>query len=165
MAIVTTLENFKGALLQKDPLHGVYNFLQSCMDGQYDKKSFKTNKHIDLSNGIFAILQTYSLKPFKQAFFETHKKYIDFQLTIKHNECFMIGDCKNFTIQNSYDASKDLIVYKAQKCNKILSYPSCLCIFFPNDVHAGGLNDKAFQYKKVYKVVVKVPVEIIKISL
>lgn len=162
MAIIAKLHNFKNLLSHRECLVGLYNFLQSCLDGDYSQKDFEDSKRIDLQNGIFAMLQTYSLKPHTQAFFETHRKYIDFQLTIEGSECFIVGDSKDFAVAKEYDSQRDLIVYK--KCNMyqtIVSHRSHMCVFFPYDVHAGGLQHADLNQQKVYKVVAKVPLSLL----
>lgn len=141
----------------------VCEFLESCLSGAYKKGDFKAQKRVELGNGIFAILQTYALKPKSKAFFETHRKYVDFQLTIKGAECFVVGDFRHFKIKQNYDINKDLIIYKADLgAQKIISFGANLCIFMPCDVHAGGLKHKEIKNKNVYKVVVKFPFELLK---
>lgn len=169
MAIITTLDNIKSLLLSKDELRDVYELLESCINDKYNKDKFMKNTRIDLNNGIFAILQTYKLKKRKNAFFETHKKYIDFQFTISGAECFIIGDYKNFKVKKEYDEIKDLIIYKSsKKASSIISLQSTLCIFFPTDVHAGGIYSNnlktSFKQSRVYKVVVKIPKDLINLN-
>lgn len=70
----------------------------------------------------------------------------------------MIGDSRDFEVIKSYNSEKDLIVYKSKKCtHRIISNNSCLCVFFPNDVHAGGLKHKCITNNHIYKIVAKVP--------
>ena len=65
-----------------------------------------------LEYGIRAIEQSYYLKPMKNAFFETHRAYLDFQLVISGYEYMCIGDKDTFDIKIPYDESRDLIVYE-----------------------------------------------------
>ena len=65
-----------------------------------------------LDCGIRAIEQSYYLKPMKNAFFETHRVYLDFQLVISGYEYMCIGDKDTFDIKIPYDESRDLIVYE-----------------------------------------------------
>lgn len=64
-----------------------------------------------LSQNIRAIEQTYHLKSAKNAFFETHRAFIDFQLVVEGYEYMSIGDRESFEVQIPYDERKDLIVY------------------------------------------------------
>ncbi|MDY5821445.1 MAG: YhcH/YjgK/YiaL family protein [Helicobacter sp.] len=158
MAIISKLDNCGWLFCQHEALKQLYRFFETCLQGKYKKRDYENGIRIDLDSGIFAMLQTYKLKPYKRAFFETHKEYVDFQLTIHGSECFMIGDSKDFKIIESYNAEKDLIVYKSKKStHRIISNTACLCVFFPNDVHAGGLKHKNITDNKVYKIVAKVP--------
>lgn len=158
MAIISKLNNCTWLFCQHAALKQLYVFFEACLQGEYKKQDYKNGIRIDLNCGIFAMLQTYKLKPYKHAFFETHNQYIDFQLTIHGSECFMIGDSKDFRITEAYNEARDLIVYKSNKsAHKILSNKACLCVFFPHDVHAGGLKHKHIANNRVYKVVAKVP--------
>mgnify|MGYP003370751796 FL=1 len=65
-----------------------------------------------LEYGIRAIEQSYYLKPMKNAFFETHRAYLDFQLVISGYEYMCIGDKDTFDIKIPYNESRDLIVYE-----------------------------------------------------
>lgn len=158
MAIVAKFNNCGWLFKQHNALQTLHAFFESCLHGEYKKNVYQKGKRIDLDSGIFAIMQTYRLKTYKKAFFETHKKYIDFQLTVYGSECFIIGDSNDFTIMRQYDETKDLIVYKSQKsAHRIISNSACLCVFFHNDVHAGGLQHKHIATNRVYKIVAKVP--------
>lgn len=65
-----------------------------------------------LEYGIRAIEQSYYLKPAKNAFFETHRVYLDFQLVISGYEYMCIGDKDTFDVKIPYNESRDLIVYE-----------------------------------------------------
>lgn len=174
MAIIGNFYMLKDSINRNKNLLKVSDFLESCLDFDNfkEKKSdYKENKRIDLGDGIFAILQTYTLKSKKKAFFETHRKYVDFQLTISGYECFLVGDSGDFKIKKEYDSKRDLVVYKSGgMAHRIYSAAKNLCIFMPNDVHAGGLKGDKFcsnftDSKKVYKIVVKIPIELINLTI
>ena len=65
-----------------------------------------------LEDGIRAIEQSYYLKSAQNAFFETHKAYLDFQLVISGYEYMCIGDKDTFDVKIPYNESRDLIVYE-----------------------------------------------------
>lgn len=65
-----------------------------------------------LEYGIRAIEQSYYLKSAQNAFFETHKAYLDFQLVISGYEYMCIGDKDTFDVKIPYNESRDLIVYE-----------------------------------------------------
>lgn len=62
--------------------------------------------------GVKAIEQAYHLKSPHNAFFETHKKFVDFQLVVSGYEYMYIGDRSEFEIYSPYDESRDLIIYQ-----------------------------------------------------
>ncbi len=165
MAIIAKLDTCGWLFGQHEALQNLYMLFESCLQGDYKKQDYQKGKRVDLDCGIFAMLQTYKLKPYKKAFFETHKQYVDLQLTISGNECFMIGDSRDFIVTNPYNAEKDLVIYQTQKfAHRIITNSAYLCVFFPNDVHAGGLQHKSIVVNRVYKVVAKVPRTLLNIS-
>lgn len=138
-----------------------------------------------LDNGIRAIEQGYYLKSPQNAFFETHRKFVDLQLVVCGYEYFSIGDKDEFEIKVPYNEQKDLIVYeniyphceliresrefdcKSMRTSLKLS-KGYLAIFFPNDVHAGGLELDSKKLKTsplpfVKKSVLKVPLDLFRI--
>ncbi|WP_394958735.1 YhcH/YjgK/YiaL family protein [uncultured Helicobacter sp.] len=114
----------------------------------------------DLGGGIRAIEQTYALKPHTEAFYESHRAFVDFQLCVAGAEYFEVGHIADFTPLTSYDESKDLITYRkgAIVPHQLYFYSGILGVFFPEDVHAGGLGSQ--ELPQPQKVVLKVPIEI-----
>lgn len=123
----------------------------------------------DLGGGVRAIEQTYKLKSSKEAFFETHKKYVDFQLCVAGAEEFLIGFSEDFEILESYNEQKDLVIYHNPTIppHALFFTSGTLGIFFPQDVHSGGLDSKNTNYLKwqehintpLKKSVLKVPIK------
>lgn len=116
----------------------------------------------DLGGGIRAIEQTYALKPHTEAFYESHRAFVDFQLCVAGAEYFEVGYIADFTPLTSYDESKDLITYRkgAIVPHQLYFYSGILGVFFPQDVHAGGLELPSQELSQPKKVVLKVPIEI-----
>lgn len=117
-----------------------------------------------LSNGARAIEQTYYLKDSKEAFYETHRLFVDFQLVVMGYEYMQFGDIDHFEVQQDYDANRDLTVHKKRPeltYSQIILRAGDLAIFFPHDVHAGGLEPYVSNPTqcKVKKSVIKVPIE------
>lgn len=174
MAIVGKLHSLEHLFQKTSELKSLYSYLNNCL--QIDHINHQTiintptntEKKVELSdeiNGMYAILQSYRLKNPENAFYETHIKYIDFQLMVKGTEFFEIGDKEDFEIKTPYDEEKDLIIYKKNlKTSRIRLYEGMLAIFFDSDVHAGGL-DIDSSNNTVSKVVVKVPKTLVKIKL
>lgn len=112
--------------------------------------------------GIKAIEQAYFTKEPQNAFYESHKKMVDFQAVIFGREGFFVaprGLCKE---KMPYNPQKDLIEYEssaANFCSTLQLFCGLVAVFEKDDVHAGGiiLGQKIL----VQKTVLKVPVELL----
>lgn len=128
----------------------------------------------ELGGNIRAIEQTYPLKPHTEAFYESHKKFVDFQLCVEGAEYFEVGYIKDFIPLTPYDESKDLIIYAKPITppHRFFFHSGILGIFFPQDVHAGGLTYPIQSHTNAQdttnttdlltqpkKVVLKIPIE------
>ncbi|PAF53518.1 hypothetical protein BKH42_05580 [Helicobacter sp. 13S00482-2] len=171
MAIIGKLHSLEHLFQKTDDLKYLYEYLQNATNPNHSTHQaiintpLKTENKIDLISGMFAIIQSYPLKNPDDAFYETHIKYIDFQLVIKGVEFFEIGDKTDFEIKTPYNEEKDLIIYKKSlKTSKLRLHEGMLGIFFDTDVHAGGLSMDETQ-ENVSKVVIKVPKSIVKLKL
>lgn len=174
MAIVGKLHSLEHLFQKTSELKCLYNYLDNCLQKNHTNHQdiintpINVEKKVELSdgaNGMYAILQSYPLKNPENAFYETHIKYIDFQLVVKGTEFFEIGDREDFEIKTPYNEEKDLIIYKRSlKTSKIRLYEGMLAIFFDSDVHAGGLDIESSN-STVSKVVIKVPKTLVKFKL
>lgn len=174
MAIIGKLNSLEHLFQKTAELRSLYNFLSNCMQNHHSHHQTIINTPLgvekkinvtDGSDGMYAIFQSYPLKSPENAFYETHIKYIDFQLVVKGVEFFEIGDKGDFEIQTPYNEEKDLIIYKkSPKTSKIRLDEGMLAIFFDSDIHAGGLIGQN-STTSVSKVVIKVPKTLVKIKL
>lgn len=174
MAIVGKLHSLEHLFQKTSELKCLYNYLDNCLQKNHTNHQdiintpINVEKKVELSdgaNGMYAILQSYPLKNPENVFYETHIKYIDFQLVVKGTEFFEIGDKEDFEIKTPYNEEKDLIIYKRSlKTSKIRLYEGMLAIFFDSDVHAGGLDIESSN-STVSKVVIKVPKTLVKFKL
>ena len=153
------IDNFDGKADHNPVLNEVLNYLKvtdftKMIDGDYkigDK-------------GIIAKLQRYETKPAKECKPETHTKFIDVQFVVEGEE--MLGWCPfspNLEISEKYNFAKDVTFYKKlvpESC-VVLSARN-FAVLYPVDVHrpCGSLDEE--KPLKVTKVVVKIPVELIK---
>lgn len=132
-----------------------------------DSKSFIINNgdyrvenKVDLGHGMFAIEQKYKLD--NSGIFESHRKYVDFQLIISGVECMEVGNIDSFNIKCDYDEVKDITLFDAKRdVSKIILYPRDLLVLFSNDIHRGGLVVNK-NLDVIFKSVVKVPKSILK---
>ncbi|GAA8245328.1 YhcH/YjgK/YiaL family protein [Helicobacter pylori] len=125
-----------------------------------------------LGHGIFSIEQSYCLEHAKESekgFFESHKKYVDFQLVVKGVEGAKVVDISRAMVKNPYDEKRDLIVYKlVSEASFLRLNAGMLAIFFENDVHALRFYEESFEkYREepIFKAVVKAPKGLIKLKL
>lgn len=161
MAFISRLTDMK-SMFDTPIMMPIYDYLSKACDPLSDvyKRILATQQEskIELDSGVFAIEQSYSLKSSAYAFYETHKKYVDFQLVVKGAEFFSIASASECAISKPYDEARDLIVYDAPKTSSMLYLQSgTLAVFFPQDVHSGGLGVEQLGDIRVHKSVLKVP--------
>lgn len=112
----------------------------------------------NLDSRAFTIEQSYGLKSLSQAFYETHRAYVDVQVILQGQELFYLASARDCEILTPYDEHRDLIVYRPPEKYSVLHlYSGMVAVFFPEDVHAGGLGLDQLGGQIVYKSVVKVP--------
>ncbi|WRC81749.1 YhcH/YjgK/YiaL family protein [Helicobacter pylori] len=131
-----------------------------------------TEFQVSLGHGIFSIEQSYCLEHSRESekgFFESHKKYVDFQLIIKGVEGAKVVGINQATIKTSYDEKRDLIIYEpVQEASFLRLDAGMLAIFFESDAHALRFYGESFEKYKaepIFKAVVKVPKGLIKLKL
>ena len=112
-----------------------------------------------LDNGLFAIEQSYITKARSDCFWETHRKYIDIQVHLDGVEQMEYIDYSRLKVKYSYDGDKDLVVYCDTKyASKMVMMPNDIAVYFPQDAHM-GLAMYGQNSSKVFKTVIKFPVE------
>lgn len=151
--------------LQEKNLEVVFTYFKGALDAQSEvhKRIFSLNagafEKVNITDNIFALEQVFYTKRREECFIESHRKYIDFQLILSGVEQMEYVDIDKLEIENSYDESKDLIIYKlTDETSKLLLQSGDLAIFFPDDAHIGL---PMFQESKlVRKTVIKLPIEL-----
>ncbi|WP_394908713.1 YhcH/YjgK/YiaL family protein [uncultured Helicobacter sp.] len=134
-ALMEAKEYLTQALTPDSAVHKRIIALQSSVANERVEVSY------ELGGGIRAIEQTYPLKAHTEAFYESHRIFVDFQLCVAGMEYFEIGHITDFTPLADYDTLKDLIIYHNPKTppHRLFFHSGILGVFFPEDVHAGGL--------------------------
>jgi biofilm protein TabA len=110
---------------------------------------------VNLSDGIYAIVDEYETKDRKDTFIECHKTYIDIQIILAGVE--QIGICNKNEGQTIEDYNKENDCEKLDgKIDLITLRKGYFVIFYPQDGHAPGLkiNNKK---EKIKKIVFKIP--------
>ncbi len=115
------------------------------------------SEKVDLGGGAFVSEQAYETKMRADAFFESHRKFIDVQVVLDGEELMEVADIGRMTQRQPYNADRDLIVYEDSSESSLLRvYPGQIAIFFPTDVHMPTLRIRA-DGVAVRKCVVKIP--------
>ncbi|CDG56946.1 conserved hypothetical protein 22 [Campylobacter coli 76339] len=139
----------------------VFNYLSCCVNPEskeftrlhaYREGAFEK---IKLTEDIFALEQAYFTKNESQAFFESHRDYMDIQFIISGKEKIKFGNKNLFEVEKEYDKSKDLIIYKQPTflVSSLLLNKNEIAVFYPEDVHMPGLSIVNDSY--VIKTVIK----------
>ena len=111
----------------------------------------------DLQHGAFGLEQTYKTQSPVGPKFETHRKYIDIQLMVEGSEFMEIGAIADFELSEAYMPERDVMFYHPRSpVSAVLMKPSTVAIYFPEDVHRGGI--WVGSENLVRKVVIKIPV-------
>lgn len=158
---------------RSEPLLRLREYLHSALDGTLsiviETMHVGERKIEDIGYGMRAIFECYRTKVAGEAFFESHRQYVDFQLVVSGQERFWIGEAEDCVVQAPYDEERDLVVYVSPNMQVnpqfITLCPRSLAIFFPNDVHAGGLQVSDENGDIVHKCVIKVPVGLLRLEL
>lgn len=158
MAIFGNLATLKQQLPQAC-FQVVFQYLQSIGN---DFLLLKLNESIkeQLTKEIFVLKQAYFTKSRENAFFESHKKYIDVQYIVQGEEFMDVSSIENLTQLEPYSQENDFIKYQAQEkaFSSLFIKKGELAIFFPEDAHQPCILNQ--NPTIVYKAVIKIPVEL-----
>ena len=104
----------------------------------------------------FALVQSYTTRPFAQVKFESHRKYVDIQFIQTGRETILWTPLATLTqVTQPYAADQDVALYaNPHQMTPLMLCPGDFAIFFPTDGHAPGL--EADDATEVRKVVIKV---------
>ena len=161
MVLFGNLSNVVALFDRSEAMRNLYKYLLEALDSSTDThgriisldcSEGRVERKFELGFGMIAIEQSYKLEG---GIFESHRKYIDFQLMVKGSEYMDCGNIRDFSISSAYNENKDVaLYYHSDDVSRILLNEGGVAIFFPYDVHRGGI--KASD-DVVYKSVVKVP--------
>ncbi len=114
----------------------------------------------DITDKIYANVETYVRKGEYEAALESHRKYIDIQFLLFGEERIDYINIDGLEPRSTYDCEKDIIFYKRPKVEVSSIYLNGrnFAVFFPQDAHAPQITTFALQ-NNVKKVVVKMAVE------
>lgn len=174
MALIGNINKISDMFIKSDALKILYDYLlEASSKGSSIYKRIlslecSTNKadriemKYDLGFDMIAIEQSYKLGG--EIRFESHRKYVDFQLIVDAKEYMEFGDSLDFKMISKYDEKRDVVFYeKINDISKILLTPQLLVVLLPYDIHAGGILAAKNDNDIVYKSVVKVPCSLLKL--
>lgn len=164
MAIIGNIYKLQKQLKDKNLASVFEYFLHSLnKDHEVNKRIFNLKagsfEKVNITENIFALEQVFYTKDRQDCFFESHERYIDFQLILSGNEQMEYIDIDKLNVKDKYNKQKDLITYKlANNSSKFLLQKEDLAIFFPDDAHMGQA--KVNSSELVYKTVIKLPINL-----
>lgn len=143
----------------------IWNYLENCLlentieNNRLKQYSIGVFEKVFLNSDIFALEQSYITKSIQKCQYESHLKYIDIQLIVEGSEIIQVANSSYLDILNSYDTSKDLILYRKPiyKTSDLILYKGDIAIFYPFDAHMPCISYK--NEEKVIKTVVKIPIK------
>jgi len=91
------------------------------------------------------------------AFYESHKKYIDIQYVIEGEELIGLTTLDKVTVKDAYSEKKDIAFYNSDSGDCIKATPEKFFLFFPEDVHRPSITTGDSILVK--KIVVKILIE------
>jgi len=109
-----------------------------------------------IGKSAFLLIQEYQTKTESDKEWESHKKYIDFQIVLSGEEYIEYSNIHLLKAKDLYDEEKDIIFYEndLKEHIKLLIPQNHFCIFFPEDAHKPGLH--ILKEQKIKKAVIKV---------
>jgi YhcH/YjgK/YiaL family protein len=163
MALFGSLTTLRAQLAQADRFQPTFAYLEDCfLPGTTAYKRLRAmpvgqQERTELAGGAFALEQVYLSKFRPEAFFESHKQYIDVQVIVEGEEFIEVADIARLSIKEDRTPAKDVIVYHmAENASVLCLGAGDATVLFPVDGHMPTVAIKAPAV--VRKIVVKVPV-------
>jgi len=117
-------------------------------------KNLPTGKYDIIKNKAYINIDKVQARKKKNAYLETHRKYIDIQIILSGLDTIgwkPLLHCKK--VQINYDEGKDIIFYKDVPDFFVSISPDFFTIFFPGDAHMPLIGAE-----EIHKAVVKIKV-------
>lgn len=164
MSIFGTLSTVRAQLARPEYFAPAFAFAEECLrSGSAANKQLMAvvagkAERVELSNGFYASLQTYSTKPRSEGKFESHLSYIDVQVVVSGEECMDVADVKLLKVSEDLIEKADAYLYHPFDRQSTLRLTAGeIAVFFPVDGHIPCLMAGTTS-SPVRKLVVKVPV-------
>lgn len=107
---------------------------------------------------FFYSVQSYVTKPADECKLESHKKFVDIQVMVSGSEAMDIVDTSRLTLQESYDATKDVMFWKiSSRTARTTLTSGDIIVLYPEHAHRGAVSIE--NSTKVVKIVGKVKID------
>jgi biofilm protein TabA len=167
MAIFGKMTDLKKQFKNINELDVVFNYLNQAIKNNTEintrihSMNLDQYEKIEITQDIFAIEQSYETRKSEESLFESHIKYIDFQLMLLGEEVIEVAHTDLLEVDSEYNEEGDYSLYKTgPSSSKIIMQKGGLSIFFPKDGHMPGICIKN-KTERVFKTVVKVPLSLL----
>jgi biofilm protein TabA len=163
MALFGSLATIRAQLARADHFQATFAYLDECLrpgTTAYQRvRSIAVGKQerTELAGGAYALEQVYLSKPRAEAFFESHKVFIDVQVIVEGEEFIEVADVAKLRVKEDKTPAKDVIVYHmSDTASAVRLGAGEASVLFPVDGHMPAVAIGAPSL--VRKIVVKVPV-------
>lgn len=112
----------------------------------------------DADNRYKYTITTLNTRKPEDAFWESHRQYVDIQYLLKGVEVIQYAPINQLIQTDAYDASIDMIKYSKDHGSELILHPGDFAIFYPQDGHKPMLHYQG-QTNNIRKIIVKIPVE------
>jgi len=163
MALFGSLATVRAQLANADRFQATFAYLDDCFrpgSAAYQRLrslAVGQQERTELAGGAFGLEQVYLSKLRPDAFFESHKQYIDVQVIVEGEEFIEVVDIAKLSLKEDKTPAKDVIIYHMTDNSTVLRLGvGEAAVLFPVDGHMPTVAIKAPAL--VRKIVVKVPV-------
>jgi YhcH/YjgK/YiaL family protein len=163
MALFGSLATVHAQLAHADRYPAIFAYLDECFrPGSVAFQRLRglavgQQERTELTGGAFALEQVYLSKLRPEAFFESHKQYIDVQVIVEGEEFIEVVDIAKLSLKEDKTPAKDVLIYHVADNATLLRLSAGeAAVLFPVDGHMPSVAIKAPSL--VRKIVVKVPV-------
>lgn len=120
----------------------------------------KPDGRYEITDRIYANIETYNTKGDMDAVLESHRKYIDLQFLLHGSERIDYTNIDGLEMRGNYNPEKDIVFYKnpSVEVSSLYLNGRNFAIFYPQDAHAPQITTFSLQ-DNVKKVVVKIMVD------
>jgi len=150
--IADSLKNLPFYLKNLPQLKKAFDFIAAnAAPGAQERK-------YDISEEMYAVIETSKPKAIPQQMLETHKKYVDLQYIIDGYDVIGWKDLNEcLKVTSAYDESRDISFYADEPDFRFKLYPGRFALFFPHDAHSPLSGDIP-----VKKCIIKIKTEFIR---